>query len=138
MQRVIEEILLRQELDDFFRINENCTIKIQPAAPRPLVIKKYSGRVIILEDDTSDFLTIKCDPSGPEIEFEILDDGTWANASLREEYSRRGKRAIEYVEGCRVVRPVRQRRQQKFAAEWSRKLLTRKYASGILRYARKW
>jgi hypothetical protein len=137
MQRVIEEILRRVEIDDFFQAHEHCTIKIIPPTPRPLVIRKSKGRVVIIEDDTSEFVLTERELSGPHAEFEILDDGRWAIAFLREEHKRRGQKAIEYADGCRTVRPIRQRRQQKFAAEWSRKLITRSYASGTLRYARK-
>ena len=137
MQRAIEEILRRNEIDDFFYANENCSIKIVAPSPRPLVIRKAGRRLVILEDDTGDFQLIERQPSGPEMEFEIHEDGTWEIASLREEY-KRPKRVIVYAEGCRNIRPVLQRRQQKFASEWSRILLIRKYASGILRYARKW
>ena len=56
---------------------------------------------------------------GPHAEFEILDDGSWTIAFLREQHNRRGQKAIEYVDGCGTVRPIRQRRQEKFAAEWS-------------------
>ena len=138
MQRVIEEILCRMEIDDFFQTHEHCTIKILPPTPRPLVIRKSKGRVVLIEDDTSEFILTEREPSGPHAEFEILDDGSWVIAFLREEHKRRGQKAIEYINGCRSVRPIRQRRQQKFAAEWSRKLTTRNYASGTLRYARKW
>jgi hypothetical protein len=138
LQRVIEEILRRIEIDDFFQGHENCSIKIVPPTPRPLVIRKSQGRIVVIEDDTSEFITTKCESSGPHAEFEVLEDGSWAIAFLREEYKRHGKKAIEYIEGCRTVRPIRQRRQQKFAAEWSRNLIIRHYPSGTLRYARKW
>ena len=138
MQRVIEEILRRIEIDDFFLAHENCSIKITPPTPKPIVIRKSRGRVVVVEDDTSEFITIEREPSGPHAEFEILEDGSWAIAFLREEHKRAGKKAIEYIEGCRTVRPIRQRRQQKFASEWSRNLILRHYPCGTLRYARKW
>jgi hypothetical protein len=139
LQQAIEEILKRIEIDDFFAANENCTIKILPPTPRPLLIRRAGSRIIVVEDDRSEFIETIREPSGPEIEFEVLDDGTWAIAGLREEYCRRAKRSIVYEDdGCRVVRPIRQRRFQKFAAEWANNLLIRRYVSGTLRYARKW
>ena len=137
MQEVIEEILRRIDIDDFFRGNENCIIKIQPPTQRPLVVRKLRDRIVVIEDDTSDYITIKQEPSGPHAEFEILEDGKWDIAFLREAYRRKGKKAIEYIDDCRVVRPIRQRRQNNFAAEWGRNLIIRGYASGTLRYARK-
>jgi hypothetical protein len=138
LQQAVEEILRRIEIDDFFAAHENCAIKILPPTPRPLLIRKAGNRIVIVEDDTSEFIEVGRAPSGPEIEFEIQDDGAWAIAYLREQYRPRGKRSIEYIDGCRVIRPVRQRRFQKFASEWGRNLLIRRYFSGTLRYARKW
>lgn len=138
LQQAIEEILRRIEIDDFFATHENCTIKILPPTPRPLLIRKAGNRIVVVEDDTSEFIDVGRPPSGPEIEFEIQNDGTWAIACLREKNCPRGKRSIEYIDGCRVIRPVRQRRFQKFASEWGQNLLIRRYFSGTLRYARKW
>lgn len=137
LQKAIEEILRRIEIDDFFRAHENCSIKILPPTPRPLLIQKVRGRITVIEDDTSELMFTRREPTGPHAEFEILEDGSWDIAFLREAYKSKGKKAIEYIDDCRVVRPIRQRRQQKIAAEWSRNLLVRQYAAGTLRYARK-
>ena len=137
LPKAIQEILLRVEIDDFFQTHENCAIKILPPTPRPLLIKKMRGRVVIIEDDTSELIFTDREPVGPHAEFEILEDGTWDLAFFREAYKRKGKKTIEYIDDCRVVRPIRQRRQQKIAAEWSQNLLIRQYAAGTLRYARK-
>ena len=137
MQRVIEEILRRVEIDDFFLAHEHCTIKILPPTPRPLVIHKSKGRGYYHRGRPERIHPNRAGAVRPHAEFEVLDDGSWIIAFLREEHKRRGQKAIEYADGCRTVRPIRQRRQQKFAAEWSRKLTTRSYASGTLRYARK-
>jgi hypothetical protein len=140
MQRVIEEILTRKDVRDAFLSHENCIVKIEPPRPVPLLIKKSRGRVVILEDNSSDFILTHQDrsPSGPEIEFEILEDGTWEVAAFRERYRKKSKRAIEYIEGCRVVRPVRQKRQIKAAVEWGRALVTFEHSSGILRSIDSW
>jgi hypothetical protein len=137
-QRAIEEILRRNEIDDFFQANEHCTIKIFAPSPRPLVIQRRGKHVIILEDDTGDFQLVERQPSGPEMEFEIADDGTWIALSLRDEYKRRAKSAVIYSDGCRNFRPIVRRRFEKFAAAWGRLLLLRKFTSGTLRYARKY
>jgi hypothetical protein len=137
LQKAIEEILRRIEIEDFFQAHENCIIKILPPTPRPLLIRKIRGCVTVIEDDTSELIFTEREPTGPHAEFEILEDGTWDLAFLREAYKRKGKKAIEYIDDCRVVRPIRQRRQQKIVAEWSQNLLIRQYAAGTLRYARK-
>jgi hypothetical protein len=78
------------------------------------------------------------EPSGPHAEFEILEDGSWDIAVLREKHQRKGTKAIEYVDECRTVRPIRKRRHEKFAAEWGKRLVIRGYSGGgTLRYARK-
>ena len=136
-QKAIEEILRRNEIDDFFATNEFCTIKILAPSPRPLVIRRQGKRIIILEDDTGDLQLIERQPSGPEMELEITEEGTWIPIALREEYKRRPKSSVVHSEGCRTFRPIVLRRFEKFAVEWSRILLLRKFTAGTLRYARK-
>jgi hypothetical protein len=55
MQQAIEEILRRIDIDDFSRGYENCIIKILPPTPSPLVIRKSKVRVVVIEDDTSEY-----------------------------------------------------------------------------------
>jgi hypothetical protein len=138
MQRVIEEILVRQGISDIFLKSENWLVKIAPPKLGTLLIEKSGGRITILEDDIGEYSLSGLEPSGPEIEFEILDDGTWTVAALRERYRKKSKRAIEYIEGCRMIRPIRQKRQNKAAAAWAQALVIRKYVSGILRYSESW
>lgn len=122
MKEIIEIILKSHGQLELFLTSSSFHLRIENEPYMPLVIEKHGDRVMITHylEQNGDLVP------NPDLEFEILQDGTWSPIVIQSAFGIY-KRAVSFESGQRFIHSLEMQDQIEFSKLWAKNLKEQGY-----------